>query len=35
MSQPRQDQPAVPAAAERAVDVDSVAAHVQTVYCLL
>ncbi len=35
LSQPRQDQPAVPAAAERAIDVAAVAAHLQTVYCLL
>ncbi|MNC85943.1 hypothetical protein D3C83_15680 [compost metagenome] len=35
LPQPRQDQPAVPAAAEGAVDVAAVAAHLQTVYCLL
>ena len=35
LPQLRQDQPAMPATTERAVDVAAVAAHIQTVYCLL
>ena len=34
-SQPRQDELAVPTAPKRAVDVTPVAAHLQTLYCLL
>jgi hypothetical protein len=34
-SQPRQDEQAVPAAPKCAVDVTPVAAHLQTLYCLL
>ena len=35
LSQPRQDQPGMSAPPERAVDVAAVAAHIQTIYCLL